>query len=134
MMNLTKFSSFLVLIMITSSVFSEEIFLDCILDFDIHEIDIDLDKRSGKWEPYTSIIFTENANDPQYRLSIGQNRVRFGKMPSDYIEIDLKMLTARAVISTGMEDDSLAGAMEDDSLTAGFKDGVCEIVAQRLSF
>ena len=122
--------------MITFSVFSEEIFLDCILDFDIHDIDIDLDKRSGKWVPYTSKIFTENANDPQYRLSIGQNRVRFGKMPSDYIEIDLKTLTARAVLSTGMEDedDSLAGTMEDDSLSGAMEDGVCEIVAQRLSF
>ena len=136
MINLTKFPLFLILIMITSSVFSEEIFLDCILDFDIHEIDIDLDKRSGKWAPYTSKIFTENANDPQYRLSIGQNRVRFGKMPSDYIEIDLKTLTARAVLSTGMEDedDSLVGTMEDDSLTGAMEDGVCEIVAQRLSF
>ena len=122
MINLTKFPFFLILIMITSSVFSEEIFLDCILDFDIHEIDIDLDKRSGKLVPYTSKIITENANDPQYRLSIGQNRVRFGKMPSDYIEIDLKTLTARAVLSTGMEDDSLAGTMEDDSLTGAMED------------
>ena len=32
-----------------------------------------------------------------------------------------------------MEDDSLAGDMEDDNLAAGFQEGVCEIVPQRLS-
>ena len=99
MMNLTKFPSFLVLIMITSSVFSEEIFLDCILDPKIYEMDINLDNGSGKWAPYSSNIFTDNASDPQYRLSIDQNRVRFGKMPFDYIEIDLNTLMAKAVIS-----------------------------------
>ena len=151
MMNLTKFTFFLILIMFTSSIFSEEIFLDCFLDFDIHEIDIDLDKRSGKWVPYTSKTFAENANDPQFRLSINTNKVRFGKNPSDYIEINLITLKAKAVILTGMEDDSLdgdmedgslagdmeddslAGDMEDDNLAAGFQEGVCEIVPQRLS-
>ena len=171
MMNLIKFPFFLLLIMIPSFVFSEEIFLDCILDFDIHEIDIDLDKRSGKWVPYTSKTFTENANDPQFRLSINTNKVRFGKRPSDYIEIDLITLKAKAVILTGMDDDSLSGGMdddslgggmeddsfslgggmdddslscgmeddslggglEDDSLAAGFQDGICEKVPQRLS-
>jgi len=121
-MNLIKFPFFLLLIMIPSFVFSEEIFLDCILDFDIHEIDIDLDKRSGKWVPYTSKTFTENANDPQFRLSINTNKVRFGKRPSDYIEIDLITLKAKAVILTGLDDDSLSGGMEDDSLGGGMDD------------
>jgi len=147
--------------MFTSSAFSKEIFLDCLLNFNIHEIDIDLDKRSGKWVPYTSKTFTENANDPQFRLSISSNKVRFGKRPSDYIEIDLITLKAKAVILTGLkddslgggleddfslgggleddslggglEDDSLGGGLEDDSLTAGFQDGICEKVPQRLS-
>ena len=147
--------------MFTSSAFSKEIYLDCLLDFDIHEIDIDLNKRSGKWAPYTSKTFTENANDPQFRLSISSNKVRFGKRPSDYIEIDLITLKAKAVILTGLkddslgggleddfslgggleddslggglEDDSLGGGLEDDSLTAGFQDGICEKVPQRLS-
>ena len=159
-MNLIKYPFFLTLIMITSSVFSEEIFLDCFMDFDIYEIDIDYNKRSGKWVPYTSKTFTENANDPQYRLSLNKNWVRFGKRPSDYIEIDLITLRAKAVILTGMEDDSLDGGMEDDSLdggmeddsldggmeddsldggmeddslSGGFQEGFCEIVPQRLS-
>jgi hypothetical protein len=161
MNNLSKFPFFLILIMFTSSAFSKEIFLDCLLNFNIHEIDIDLDKRSGKWVPYTSKTFTENANDPQFRLSISSNKVRFGKRPSDYIEIDLITLKAKAVILTGLKDDSLGGGLEDDfslgggleddslgggleddslgggleedSLTAGFQDGICEKVPQRLS-
>jgi hypothetical protein len=122
MNNLSKFPFFLILIMFTSSAFSKEIYLDCLLDFDIHEIDIDLNKRSGKWAPYTSKTFTENANDPQFRLSISSNKVRFGKRPSDYIEIDLITLKAKAVILTGLKDDSLGGGMDDDSLGGGMDD------------
>jgi len=122
MNNLSKFPFFLILIMFTSSAFSKEIFLDCLLDFDIHEIDIDLNKRSGKWAPYTSKTFTENANDPQFRLSISSNKVRFGKRPSDYIDIDLITLKAKAVILTGLKDDSLGGGLEDDSLGGGLED------------
>jgi hypothetical protein len=123
MNNLSKFPFFLILIMFTSSAFSKEIFLDCLLNFNIHEIDIDLDKRSGKWVPYTSKTFTENANDPQFRLSISSNKVRFGKRPSDYIEIDLITLKAKAVILTGLKDDSLGGGLEDDfSLGGGLED------------
>jgi hypothetical protein len=120
MMNLTKFPSFLVLIMITSSVFSEEIFLDCFVDFETHKIDIDLDNRLGKWAPYySSIIFTENANDPQYRLSINQNWILFGKTPSDYIEINLSALTAKAIISIGMGSEDLSGDMDSEDLSGG---------------
>ena len=118
--------------MISQPVFSEKLFLDCVVDFDIHEIDIDLDKGTGKWLPYTSKTFTENATDPQYRLSINKNRVRFGKRPSDYIEIDLNTLTATAVISISMDGDDLyADGMDGDDLAAGFQDGFCEIISGR---
>ena len=140
MFNLTKFPFFLMLIMIHSSVFSEEIFLNCTLGIDVHEIDIDLDNDTGKWVPYTSKIFTENAIDPQYRLSANQNRVLFGKKPSDFIEIDLKTLKARSAISIGMEGDDLGGGMdsdglfggmEGDDLGGGIQEGLCKRVPNR---
>ena len=119
MMNLTKFPSFLVLIMITSSVFSEEIFLDCVVDLEIHEMDIDFDNHLGKWAPYSSRSFTENASDPQYGLSINQNQVRFGKKPFDYIEIDLSTLKAIVAISIGKTGDDIFGGQSGDDISGG---------------
>tara|TARA_B100000929_G_scaffold251478_1_gene211495 strand:+ start:792 stop:1220 length:429 start_codon:yes stop_codon:yes gene_type:complete len=138
--------------MINSSIFSEEIFLNCTLGIDIHEIDVDIDNVTGKWVPYTSIIFTENASDPQYRLSVDKNRtnVLFGKKPYDFIEIDLLTLKATSAILSGMDSDSLGGGMDDgdglfggmdgdglgggmdgDGLVGAIQEGLCERVPNR---
>ena len=96
---------------------AEIIYLNCFVNDDVYELDIDNVKSSGRWSPYSTNIFKENSKDPQYRLNISINNVAlFGKKPFDYIEVDLNTLSANANISLsgGMDGDSLSGGMESN--------------------
>ena len=104
---------------------AEPLFLNCFIDDEVYEVDIDTINKVGKWRPYSTNSFSENADDPQYRLNISSNNVALiGKKPFDYIEIDLNTLLASAKISLsgGMNDDDLSGGMDDDDLSGGMND------------
>jgi len=48
------------------------------------EIDLDLDRRSASVPKWTSQQFVENANDPDYELSIATDYVRIGSMENGF--------------------------------------------------
>ena len=107
-----------------TNISAEMIYLDCFVEDQAHYLDINTENQEGRWLPYSTLLFTNNSEDTQYRIQISDTIVLFGKKPHDYIEINLNTLTASAeiLLTGGMDDDDLSGGMNDDDLSGGMND------------